>query len=83
MLALFILAILARITGAFKPEGDAKALLAYGSWLECLNAPSSDSGGYRQLIESFPPIERACLESSLSSGGPSVPTMRGRPTRDR
>jgi hypothetical protein len=47
---------------------DARALTAYGGFLECLISRLSDSGGYQKLADEFPPIERGCVISSNVGG---------------
>lgn len=47
---------------------DARALTAYGGFLECLISRLSDSQGYHQLADEFPPIERGCVISSSMGG---------------
>jgi hypothetical protein len=47
---------------------DARALTAYGGFLECLISRLSDSGGYQQYADEFPPIERGCVVASIVGG---------------
>lgn len=47
---------------------NARALLAFGAWLECLNAPSRDSTGYRALADSFPTMWIGCLSGRVAGG---------------